>query len=287
MKLIGFVLGLSLLLAKTCLSPEPSEDRPVLAKVNGEPVYLDEALENMPDGLRGADSVRFVQDFLTSRIREMLVYDLAKKNVSSTREIDEMVEDYRRSLLVYEYQQRILNERITKEVSEEELRAYYEANKARFTADQDIAKGIFLKIPVNAPGVEQVRQWMQNPVSRNLQRIETYSIQNASIYTYFMDKWTSLDNVLMYIPDKLDHARSQFGASHYFETKDSLFHYMIYLDEILYKGQIAPYEYVRPVVMNVLMNARKNEFLEQFEQDLMRKAEQNGHVVRYSLHGKI
>jgi hypothetical protein len=102
-----------------------------------------------------------------------------------------------------------------------------------------------------------------------------------------MDKWTSLDNVLMYIPDKLDNARSQFGASHYFETKDSLFHYIIYLDEILYKGQIAPYEYVRPVVMNVLMNARKNEFLEQFEQDLMRKAEEDGHVVRYSLHGKM
>jgi hypothetical protein len=102
-----------------------------------------------------------------------------------------------------------------------------------------------------------------------------------------MDKWISLDNVLMYIPDKLDHARDQLATSHYYETSDSLFHYIIYVDEILNKGQVAPYEYVRPVVMNVLMNARKNEFLEQFEKDLMRKAEKDGHVVRYSLHGGV
>ena len=62
--------------------------------------------------------------------QQLLVKDAEDSNIGNTKEIKDAIEDFRKTLLVQE-----LASRMTKEVAatEDDARAYYDANKARFT----------------------------------------------------------------------------------------------------------------------------------------------------------
>jgi hypothetical protein len=281
MKTVLWLVCLIPLLLRTCLTSEKADDRMALAKVAGETVFLDEALEGMPEGLAGKDSADYVKEYLNNRIKDKLIYEMAVRNVPQSKEIDIMVENYRRSLMVYEYQQQVLNEKVQSEVSEEELKSFYEQNSRRFSADQHLVKGFFLKVPNNAPNIDQLRKWYKKPDAETLQKIEAYSVQNASIYNYFMEQWVSLEDILGNMPLFTEDKAAFLSRNHTFEATDDEFCYLLYIDEHVLKGETAPYEYIRPVVVNVMLNTRKTDFLRQFEQDLLKEAEEDGKLTFY------
>ena len=87
--------------------------------------------------------------------QQLLVKDAEESNIGDTKEIKDAIEDFRKTLLVQE-----LASRMTKQVSanEDDARAYYEANKTRFTdpikwnirqivvSDEATAKSILVQI---------------------------------------------------------------------------------------------------------------------------------------------
>ena len=62
--------------------------------------------------------------------QQLLVKDAEDSDIGNTKEIKDAVEDFRKTLLVQE-----LASRLTKEVAatEDDARAYYDANKDKFT----------------------------------------------------------------------------------------------------------------------------------------------------------
>lgn len=62
-----------------------------------------------------------------------------------------MVEEYRRSLVRYRYQERLVEEKLKTDIRESDKLNYYEENQKKFILDKGLIKGLFLKIPVDAP----------------------------------------------------------------------------------------------------------------------------------------
>lgn len=61
-----------------------------------------------------------------------------------------MVEEYRRSLVRYRYQERLVEEKLKTDIRESDKLNYYEENQKKFILDKGLIKGLFLKIPVDA-----------------------------------------------------------------------------------------------------------------------------------------
>lgn len=277
---IWSVLFIPLLLG-SCLSSDKKDKDIVLAEVNKEKILLKEALINMPDGFVGTDSVNFVQEYLANRIKDMLVYEKAVKTISGNSEIDSLVESYRRSLIVYEYQQQLLNSEVKSEVREEELMDFYKKNISRFFTDQNLVKGIFLKVDKDASNIEKLRQWCRKPNSEALDKIESYSVQNAVIYNYFMDKWTVLEEVAGSMPLVSNNPSAYLKPGNTVETEDDEYCYLLYVKDCILRGQTAPIEHVRPLVLSVMVNNKKSDILRKYEQDLLDKAIKGGKVIYY------
>lgn len=277
---IWSVLFIPLLLG-SCLSSDKKDKDIVLAEVNKEKILLKEALINMPDGFVGTDSVNFVQEYLANRIKDMLVYEKAVKTISGNSEIDSLVESYRRSLIVYEYQQQLLNSEVKSEVGEEELLDFYKKNISRFFTDQNLVKGIFLKVDKDASNIEKLRQWCRKPNSEALDKIESYSVQNAVIYNYFMDKWTVLEEVAGSMPLVSNNPSAYLKPGNTVETEDDEYCYLLYVKDCILRGQTAPIEHVRPLVLSVMVNNKKSDILRKYEQDLLDKAIKGGKVIYY------
>ena len=266
---------------KTCVNSEKDKDRVALAEVGGEVIYLDEALQGMPEGLSGKDSSVYVKQFLRNHVRDLLVYEKAVKNIPQNQELEDLVENYRRSLVIYEYQQQVLNEKMQTEISESEMLDFYKSNSRRFAAERNLVKGIFIKMPKNAPDLEKVKRLYKSSSTESLEKIEKYCVQNAGQFEYFYDKWISFDDIMDNIPYTISNQSDFLKNRSTLEVVEHDFCYLLYIDEYVLSGNTAPFEYVRTNVKNVMMNSRKTEFMHQFEQNLLSEAEKKGKIKYY------
>ena len=208
---------------------------------------------------------------------------MALRNLGDEKEeVDKLVEEYRRSLVRYRYQERLIEEKLKADIRESDKLNYYEENQKKFILDKGLVKGLFLKIPVDAPGLTDVKKWYKSTDVASLEKIEKYSVQNATIYEYFYDKWVDFDEVMDNIPIHVSNPNAFLKANKFVEVADSSYCYLLNIKEYLPSGSVEPYDYASPRVMEMLVNQRKVEFLKKFEDELYNDAIRSGDVEFHS-----
>lgn len=277
--LIAFV---SLLCA--CERTQPIPDADVVVRVKDQALGKAEIRRLIPHGISSADSLLFAGNLEKKWVKDVLVYDVAQRNLSEEEkgEIDRLVEEYRHSLIRYRYQEQLVRERLSSEFQESDKLRYYEENQKKFVLDKALVKGLFLKIPADAPGLADVKEWYRSTSEAALEKIEKYSVQNASIYEYFYDKWVDFNEVMDNIPVRVAKANDFLKANKYVEVTDSSYCYLLNISEYLPEGSVAPYDYASPQIVEMLTNLRKAEFLRNFEEELYNDAVRSGDV-RFSV----
>ena len=142
-----------------------------------------EVNKQIPKGLSSEDSLLLAESIVKKWVKDELVYQVALRNLSDEKEtIDQLVEDYRRSLIRYRYQEHLLKERLLDDISESDMMHYYEAHQDKFVLEESLIKGLFLKVPADAPSLNEVKSWCRSASESSLEKIDKYSIQNAHIY---------------------------------------------------------------------------------------------------------
>ena len=211
-------------------------------------------------------------------VKDQLVYEVALRNIDDKEAIDHLVEEYRKALVRNRYQERLVNEKVSLEVSESEKRAYYDANQDKFALNKCLIKGLFLKVPVDAPGLSDLKKWYRSTDEDDLERIEKYSVQNAAIYEFFYDKWVNFEDVLDNMPSNVPNPAAYLRSHRFIEESDSSFCYLLNIGDYLLPEGIEPYEYASARIQELLVNQRKMEFLRTFEDELYDDAVQSGEV---------
>ena len=133
------------LFLQECQRNQSDSNRTPVVATAGHILYLDEIQAAMPLYLSKEDSIRAAEAFIDQWIKQNLLYEAAEKNLQESSDIQKMVEDYRQALMVYEYQEQVLLEKLKTEVSDQDIADYYEANKQRFLSSRNLIKGIFIK----------------------------------------------------------------------------------------------------------------------------------------------
>jgi hypothetical protein len=251
-----------------------------MAKVKDRTLTREEILRVIPKGASSADSLLVAEDFIKKWIKDVLVYDVALRNLDDEKsEIEQLVDAYRYSLFRYRYQERLIKEKLSADIRVTDRINYYEENQEKFILERGLIKGLFLKIPNDAPGLSDIKTWYKSSSVESLEKIEKYSIQNAIFYDYFYDKWVDFDDVMSNIPIQITNTNVFLKQNKTLELSDSAYCYLLNIKEYLPIGSIAPYEYAEPQVIEMLINQRKMEFLKNFEDELYQDAVKKGDVV--------
>jgi len=266
-----FCLLLLLLSMFSCKEKGDDTGKTPVAEYKGQTLYKEDLKLVVPEGISTSDSLDYINSYIKNWVEDALLYEKARKNIAKTDEINNLVEQYRRSLIVYQYQQQLLNEKVKTTISDEEVMAYYEEHFAQLILEESLVKGLFLKLPVDAPKINQVREWYCKPTPGNLKMLEQYSIQNAVDYDYFLDKWVAFENIKDRIPYEIKDDDSFIQNNKKLEVKDSSFLYFLYIDDYLLKGQKSPFEYAQGSIRETLMNQRKMDFMKEFLKKLYEK----------------
>ncbi|MDR0430261.1 MAG: peptidyl-prolyl cis-trans isomerase [Tannerellaceae bacterium] len=264
----------------SCKKTQTVDNANVLVQVKGRMLYQSEITALIPRGISSADSLLLAENYIKKWIKDALVYDVALRNLGDDKdEIEHLVDEYRYSLYRYRYQERLLKERLSANIRESDKLNYYDENQDKFKLDKGLIKGLFLKIPVNAPGLSEVKNWYKSSSEESLEKIEKYSVQNANIYDYFYDRWVDFDEVIGNIPVRLADTNQFLRNNKALEVEDSTYCYLLNIKEYIPVGNVAPYDYAEAQIMEMLINQRKMEFLRNFENELYNDAIKGGDVI--------
>lgn len=252
-----------------------------VVSVKGKTLYMNELNDAVPKSLSPEDSAAIADNYVKAWINDQLMYDKAKQNVVDRAGIENLVENYRKSLITNQYQKQLLTEYLSKSVSDSELQSFYEQNKDKFKLKENLIKGLYLKVPVASKELDNFIKWYKQATDAAVENIEKNTLKNAVGYEYFYDRWVSLNDITDNMPLSVNNGDDFLKANKNVEVRDSSFVYLLNIKEYKSIGSEAPYEYIKNQLMEVYTEQRKSDYLKQVQQDLYNKATTDNEIKFY------
>ena len=282
MKKLTFILLLTATVATSCVKKAPEVEREPLLEVEGKFLYDDQVQQVIPPNVNKKDSTEIADSYIRKWVTDVLMYENAKRNITNQKEIDDMVEDYRKSLTIHQYQQKMIVQRLPAAPAEEELKAFYDEYSNQLVLSENVIKGLLLIVPKSAPKLNNVKSWVQSGNTKSLESIEKYSLQNAISYDYFGDRWITFSEILKKMPIQLEDPANFVSSRKFYETTDSTQHYYLRIESYKTIGQTEPYDMAKDRISNILLNKNKADFISQFEKDLYNDAVKTDEVTFFN-----
>jgi hypothetical protein len=107
-------------LISACRQQPAANGRTPLLEVEGKFLYADELKAVIAKDATSDDSAAIAESYIRQWITNVRLYENAKRNVRNTGEIDLMVEKYRKSLIIQQYQLNMLENRLKNSLPAEE-----------------------------------------------------------------------------------------------------------------------------------------------------------------------
>jgi PBP1b-binding outer membrane lipoprotein LpoB len=280
MRLILSLVVVSLF-AVSCVK-QPEEEVVPVVKVNDKVLTREDLNANIPTGLSPEDSIIAAEHYIRTWVNDNLMFTIASNNIVDKKNLEQLVEDYRKSLIIYQYEEQLIAEKLSKAIDNRSMLEYYEANKDEFKIDKPLIKGLFLKIPVGAPQIDKVKSWSKSITPDNIDNIEKYCVRNAVGYDYFVDDWIDFNELTETWPVEYNDGSSVVGNNKFIEEKDDNYYYFLYITACLKPKDNAPFEYAKATIKEILINQQKINFLKEVKEDLYNKAINKGQIIFYN-----
>lgn len=251
----------------------------VVAEYKGKTLTYEE-VQRQTIGMSTEDSARVAEQYIYQWAINLLEYDVAKDKLN--KDIERMVEDYRRSLYIHEYEQYLIAQRMSKEVEDTIIKEFYDLHSHHFVLREAIVKGVLLVVPNGAPNMDLLRKNIQHPEEEeNIEWIEKFAYQYATGYELFLDDWKTVSQIILRMPFEKDDLNNQLKATRQIELQDSINTYLLQVTDLYQANQPMPIEYARPEIEKIMLAQRQVNFIQQERIGLYEKAIKEGILKRY------
>ncbi len=276
-KVLIFIVFAAFLSA--CSQLEQKRHSGIVAEYNGKVITRAE-IDLLTIGMTGEDSVRVAEHYVRQWAADLVEYDIAKDKAN--KEIEKLVDDYRRSLYIHEYEQRLIAQRMPQEVEDTLVNQFYQENISHFILSETVLKGILLVVPNGAPDMDQLRRRIVEPTSEeNIEWIEKFAYKYAIGYELFLDQWQTTSQIVLRMPFEMDDLNKRLKQKRQIEMQDSINTYILQVTDIYQDGANMPIDYARPEIEKIILRQRQVEFLSAEKQGLYDKAFKEGKIKRY------
>ena len=238
-----------------------------MARVFEQNLFPSDISHAIPAGISIQDSIVLVKRYIETWVKDQLMLHMAEQALTEEqKDFEKQIAEYRRSLLIYSYRQKLLRQKLDTVVSASEVQSYYEANINNFILGQNVIKGTFIKILLSAPRIDELRGWSRSNGEDDLDQIEKYCISYADKYSDFNDTWVYFSSIKVQLPMQISEPSRYLRYNKNIETTDQQYRYFLHVSDHIPDGEVAPVEMVTDNITNIIMNKRKIEFFQDLEQ---------------------
>ena len=261
------------------------ENKPdqVLARLGDEFYYKSDLIDIFPSGLSEEDSVIFVKNRINNWAKEKLLFKKALVNLGDEKQgdLNQLIESYKNELFSYAYQEKIVKSAMDTFISEQSVREYYNTNKLNFKLNQEIINARYLKINSENYNLKDVVKRFRRFKQSDKIFLDSISLQFSSYY--FNDSlWINKDVFFNKLPEINDRLKQNIVKNKlFYRLQDSLELYLINIEDYKLKNDIAPFDFIKSTLKQVLLNKKKLEFISKFENEIIEDALQQNEFEFY------
>jgi len=247
----------------------------IIASVNEDDLLLSDVIKEM--SLQTSDSTFFVRHYMNEWIRKQLMLYHAEINLSiDMQDYHKQIDEYRSSLLIYTYQQQLINQNFDTTITIESITDYYNQYKEEFKLNKNIFKGRYIVLDKSAPKLSKLSNWYKSDKQEYLLELEDYCQQFAKEYYLADSNWQYFSVINNKLPNFIKKEESFLKNTKSVSFKDEQFLHYIYIRDYKIKGSVSPLALEKEKIRNVLLNKNKIEYLKQLEDELY----QNGLALK-------
>ena len=254
----------------------------VVARVGEHRLMRSELAAYIPAGVSSEDSLALAQSYIKSWAEELIFLDMAEKHLSAEeKDVTKDLEDYRRTLLKYRYEERYINDRLDTLISDEEVRNYYREHMDKFLVERPLLKVRYMIIPADSRSLKTIKELMSSDDAMDAIAADSLAFTAALRYVDSSDAW--MDAILLARDLGTDEASMMSALRNRtieFKGDDGLLR-VAYVVDMVQKGSPAPLDYCEERIKDILLSARKHELVGGLERDLLNDALAKGKFVIY------
>lgn len=250
----------------------------VLVTVGTEHLRAADLRGVVPAGLSDADSTAFARSYIRAWIETRLIASKAAAMVDMD-EIERLTSDYRSELIMSAYRRAMATQASDSPFAEDSIRAFYNSHESEFRLERPMLKGVYLKIPDDAPALRQIRRWYKSEKEADLDRLEKAAAASAVHYDYFRDTWIDLQQLETRIPYNFEAMINTRETPRPIDITVDGFTYLLSVSDWLPAGATMPYEAAAPLIRERLLALRRLDYDRRLRESLFNTSINDGTIT--------
>jgi hypothetical protein len=256
-----------------------------VAKVGDKVLTWEEVKSIVPDDTSPKDSAMLAERYIQEWVKQEVVLRHAEQNLSEEQKnVDELIDNYRKSLVLYTYEQELVKQRLDTNVKEEEIEKYYYDNLQNFQLKDYIVKVKYCAISTDNKQIKLLRKLFFSVDPQDLVKWEKFCVENGASYFFDEDKWMiwddfmQLQQVPLNVVDKDAFLKRNRDIE--FDKDNNL--YLLRVVDYQISGSQSPLSFEHEKIRDILMNNRKQQLLSNMRQFLYNQALNDQSVEIYT-----
>lgn len=280
-KFLPFLAAIAALCSCTTISSIVHEDE-VVAKVGNYKLYKSELDKYVPEFVSPEDSANLAMQYINTWATDLLYEQVATEQLSKAeKDVTAELDDYRRSLLKFRYEQRYVNDRLDTLVTDQQIQTFYDAHKEQFQLDRPVLKVRFVDVMKDSPSRNNLLKLMSSDDYDDI--VAADSLARSAALRYFDSSDTWIDAIVLAKEFGVDYETMLKHMSGDFikiepEGRSDLL--AAYVCDIQLFGD-APLDYCTETIRDLIISSRKHDLLNSLERDLLTNAISRKHFVIY------
>ena len=279
------LFGGAMLMMPGCDKPEATakEEGKVIAKVNAATLTDKETEGVVPTGMSRSDSVAFLQSYVNKWAYNESFYQQALNYLTEEeQDISKEVEDFKKELLSYRFEKKLINDKLDTTVTDGEIEAYYNANAENFLLKSNIVKVLYIKTPISIPNLDKFRKLCYSTNPKDAEQLKNLCIQYANNYYMNDDTWLMFDDLKKEMAQLNEVPEYTVEKGKTFEFTDVASFYFLKILDLKSKNTLSPLNFEKNNIRNMLINQRKQKLINSIKKDFFDKAKSSKELEIYN-----
>ena len=251
----------------------------IVAIVNTEKLFKTDFINILPKNIHKIDSHVMAKSYIHDWAINKLLLEKAKNNSSSQtmNQINGLVKDYKESLLINNYKEQLIKQKLDTVITEEELKEFYLSNKENFKLNEELVKIKFLHIDNNINDKKKILALFKSDDILDLEELEKQEL-SFKFHQFNDSIWRELDNVLLKLPFS---KKKLLKKTKFIQKQDSIGLYLVAVKDVLERNSTAPLSYVTSTIEQMILHNRKIQLIRKIEKTIIKDAIQNNNFKIY------
>jgi len=261
----------------SCEFFKKTEEGDVVARVNDTYLYKSDIENLVLDGTPKEDSILRVNNFINHWATQQLLMNGARVNLSQDKQeaFNNLVNQYKNDLFTKAYLEALVKRSIDTLVTQNEAEDVYNRNIETFKLNEELIKFRYINVAESNADLKDIETRFKRFDNEDKKLLDSIAIQFKS-YSLNDSIWIRVNQAILKIPTlNAENKKELLKKSNFIQLKDSLGLYLMQINEVLLRNEIAPIEFVMPTIKQIVINKRKLEFIKELEKDITKDAIKN------------